>query len=242
MSVASLWNRLEPTISAEPAKSLAAYVGHKPSIAALANAGLIVPDIQQFAKEEELNPNPFNLELPEEYLRMLLLIRGLAFWGSEALTRAAVACSELQIKSQRECDRSLIGARDAARTTASEFISNPDGSHRERARNAASNCQALYKPFEDSPDSEDASKVWYHLGAPWFAAETTAEDFSLTEWDGFGPAPTSPSWGNRNSVWPQRAADAAVHWTSYPETRNAILTALIDWTMSGFGDNPRTSV
>jgi hypothetical protein len=69
--------------------------------------------------------------------------------------------------------------------------------------------------------------MWLFLGAAWFAAETAAQDFSLTEWDGPGPAGASSSWGTRNVVWPQRAAEAASELSSYGAVRDRIREELV---------------
>jgi hypothetical protein len=231
MGVARLWEQLGPTILGEPGRSLAAFFGHQESIQALSDARLAVPKMAQFAKDKEFDPNPNKLKLPREHLQTMLLLRALALWGSEALIRAAVACAELQVSRQTKCEPSLLRIRDSARITAADFVTSPDVVHRKRAKTAATACQRAYKPFEDNPDTDVAASIWHQLGAPWFAAETVSQDFSLSRWDGPGPPEASATWGNRNSVWPARAAETAAHWSSYPEVRSMIQTALVEWSV-----------
>jgi hypothetical protein len=233
MGIIRLWESVGATISADPARSLAALLGHRQSAMTLSDARLTSPDMEQMAQEIEVNPH--KLDLPQEYLRTRLLVRALALWGWEPLTRASIACAEIQIANQTHCEPSLVKIRDAARIAAEAFASCPDATHRKSAEEAADACRRLYKPYEDDPDSDDAGKVWYQLGAPWFAAETAAQDFSLTQWDGPGPTGASATWGNRNSVWPERAADAAAHWSSQPKVRMAINNALVEWAVAHAG-------
>jgi hypothetical protein len=225
------WDRWGPTVLAEPRQSLAALLGHAGSERALAAAGLRPLRLGEIAQERAFDPNPYRLKLSEEYLRTKLLIRSLTLWGWEPLARAAVACADLQREWQSECEAPLLGLRDAAWVAATEFLAAADAAHRQRAERAASPCRLAYKPFEQDQDSPVAARVWYQLGAPWCAAETAAADTSLTPWDGPGPVAASASWGNRNSVWPVRAADAAAHWSSYPEVQDRIRIALLAWTI-----------
>ena len=104
MSVRQLWAHFGSTISSEPHRSLAAFLGHKPSAILLSNAGLPLLHHENCAGEEELDPNPHELELPDEYLQTELLIRSLAFWGWDPLVRAANACSEHQLLRQEKFD------------------------------------------------------------------------------------------------------------------------------------------
>ncbi len=187
--------------------------------------------LEEIAQEPEFALNPHRLKLPEEYLRTKLLVRSLALWGWEPLARAAVACAGLQLARQPRCAAPLLGLRDGAAAAADAFLASPDADHRERAERAARGCRLAFKPFENDSDSSAAARVWYQLGAPWFAAETAAADTSLTPWDGPGPAAASPTWGNRNSVWPVRAAEAAAHWSSDREVRERIREALLAWAV-----------
>ncbi len=92
---------------------------------------------------------------------------------------------------------------------------------------------AIWELFGDfineHPDTEEARNVWTQLGAAWFAAETTAQDFKLESYDGAGPREASSTWCKRNVVWPVRAAEVAAGWSSHDEVRATIRTALLDW-------------
>lgn len=226
------WDRRGAVVVAQPKRSLAAFLGHQSSTQQLIQAGVQPVTLAELAQEREFDPNPHRLKLPDEYMQTKLLIRGLASWGCEALLRAAVACAELQMARQPPCDATLRHLRDTAKHAAIKFIEKPDAERRACAMQAAAACMAIYRPFENQPDSDEGKAVWYQLGASWFAAETAAEDSSLGEWDGPGPAAASSTWRNRMSVWPAHAAEAAAYWSSHGETQQAIQAALLAWALA----------
>ncbi len=232
MSFPGIWAAFGPTITTHPGLTLAAFLGHAPSREQLARLEITPPCLDDAKRDPVLDPNPHNLDLSQEYLGTSLLVRSLALWGWQPLVRAAAACGALQMARQATPTAAVATLQQQAMAATNAFVLNPEPAQQERARQAAKACADRYAPFEDAPDSNEAREVWRNLGAPWFAAESAAEDHRLSEWDGPGPTGASATWGNRNSVWPQRAADAAAEWSSFDAVEQAITTALLEWTLA----------
>ncbi|MEW4530007.1 hypothetical protein [Maioricimonas sp. JC845] len=229
MSIATLWAEFSESITTRPGLSLAAFLGDEAAWETLVELDLPVPDPDVFRKDRALDPNPFGLDLPQDMLENQFFVRCLAFWGWRPLLCSAVACARLQIHRHSDCPEPLLPLRTEAFEAARAFLASPDEAARQRAHQAARACYDRYEPLEDDPDSPQATEVWRELGAPWFAAETAAQDVSLHDWDAKGPPGASSTWGNRCSVWPQRAAELAAEFTSHAEVREAIRTAVLQW-------------
>ena len=193
-----------------------------------------LPSMDDFRQDGDYAVNPHNLPLDAEYLETMLLVRIAAAWGRDALVRTSLACAHVQ-KAAEQHKRSEHSERKGnALSAATAFACDPSVQTRERAEFAAKSCRETYAPFECEPDSVRAVAVWRDLGAYWFAAETAAADYSLYEWDKVvdakhREAASSPTWGARNSTWPQRAAEAAAAWSSFIAVRRAIVNELVDW-------------
>jgi hypothetical protein len=194
--------------------------------------GLPAPTFDVFRADPALDPNPHNLDLPDELLKMYFLVRVLAVWGPNALIEVAVECARFQINKQSTCSRLNRKARDDAMQAVLSHLATPSGQSFAELRMAAAACWNLYKPHEGDPDSPEATATWNELGAPWFAAETILQDSALTEWDGEPPREASCTWGNRLATWPQRAADAAAFWTSPAAVVKAVKARMLSLAAS----------
>jgi len=235
MSQSAMWELFGDAILSRHRETLGAYLGHRDLERTLQTESVLVPTIDDFRADPVFDPNPHQLELPKDCLEASLFVRSLAIWGPDVLNRSAFACAVLQLENQTACRPDLVPARDAAFGAVRAFIESPTDMHRRNVIRASEACQRLYAPYEDDPDSTDAQTVWSHLGAPWFAAETAAQDYQLEDNDGPGPREASSTWCNRNAVWPTRAADAAAEWSSYDQARAKIQQSLLDWILNTQG-------
>jgi len=229
MSHTSTWKQFGAAISSEPLRTLAAYLGHRDSQLALQTDSVPFPTIDDFRTDSVFDPNPHQLDLAEDSLDTSLLLKSLAVWGPDVLVRSAFACAALQIKQHTTCRADLKVARDSAFDAVKTSIQSPIYENHHSVKQASERCAKLYVPYEDDPDSSEANIVWSHLGAPWFAAETAAQDYKLEDYDGPGPREASPTWCRRNAVWAIRAADAAAEWSSHESVRKMIRKALLNW-------------
>lgn len=224
----AVWDQFGASILQRPELTLAAYLGAPWAVARAGAAGIAVPSAADFKRDPAFDPNPHHLALPDDYLQTMFHVRTLATWGWRPLVDLAVVCSEDQLRIASPMDDDGANrARIAAASAAKSFQADPNARNRAAARRAAEACAACYSPFESDPDSPNARTMWFYLGACWFAAETAAQDASLTQWDGPGPDAASATWRTRNAVWPQRAAEAAAEASSYPSVRNCIRDELI---------------
>ena len=230
-------------------RALAACLGDGSARAVLVSEGTDFPTLDEFRCDECYDVNPHGLRMAPSQLELLLLIRVLAAWGAEALIRAALAAGLLEQQLQHDLPADCLPVREAAvraaarfitsptpghradaERAAARFITSPTPGHRADAERAAAACRDRYAPFADQPDSAEALATHRELGAAWCAVEAAAADYRLQEYDGPGPVAASCTWGNRNSVWPQRAAEAAAQWCSHEEVRQAIVRELRAWT------------
>ena len=237
------WKTLGPTIAAAPQLSLAAWLGHAPAIALLESQGLAVPTAKVFARDPALKPDPYGLGLSRDEKAMALFTRCVAFWGPQALQRAALACAELQLSQQNQCPADLLPLRDAAMDAArrrmaalSDTTLDEAGAKaarqgtRKSAKAAAEACWARWETHKN-PDSAAATKTWKNLGAPWFAAALIGNSMKLQDYDGEPPRVASSSWGARNTTDLGRAAEVAQEWTSHAQTLGAMQDALLAWAL-----------
>ena len=229
MSHTATWNQFGAAISSHHTRTLAAYLGHFDSVKALQNDSIPFPTADDFRTDSVFDPNPHQLNLPEDELETSLLVQSLAVWGPDALIRSALACAASQITQHVACRADLVVPRDSAFDAVKTWIQSPTHEKHNSVKQASDRCARLYAPYEDDPDSSEANIIWSHLGAPWFAAETAAQEYRLEDYDGPGPREASPTWCRRNAVWPTRAADAAAEWSSHDNVRTMIRRAILDW-------------
>ena len=232
MPHSAIWELFGDFITEHPARTLAAYLGDREAELALHADSIPFPTSDDFRSDSVFDPNPHRLDLSSGYVETALLVHSLAVWGPDALIRAAFACAKLQVERQTACRPDLVGPRDAALQAVAAYLQTPTNERLQQVAAAVGWCNELYAPHEEDPDSEDARTAWTQLGAPWFAAETAAQDFKLESYDGDGPREASSTWCQRNAVWPVRAAEVAAGWSSHDEVCAAIRTALLDWIQS----------
>ncbi len=234
MGHTATWVRFGPAVTAHPGRTLAAYLGHQGSIAAFRSGSVTFPTPADFMADPDFDPNPHNLDLPEDSLATTLLVQSLAIWGPDAIMRTALACARVQVQHQPECRQDLVTPRDDALRAVEALMDSPPKERNYAAvRRAADLCTSLYSPYEEEPDAPDGEVICHQLGAPWFAAETAAQEFEIQPYDGPGPREGCPTWCRRNTVWTDRAADVAAHWASHSTVREQIRRALVEWAMSG---------
>ena len=227
-----IWKQFGAAITSHRARTLAAYLGHRNSEIALRAESVAFPTIEDFRGDSVFDPNPHQLDIPKDVLETTLLVRTVAVWGPDVVIRSAFTCSELQIKHHNTCRADLVAPRDAAREAVKKFIDSFTNENYNAVNLASTRCATVYEPYEDDPDNSDAQAVWSHLGAPWFAAETAAQEYKLEAYDGPGPREASGTWCKRNTVWAIRAAHAAADWSSHQNVRTIIRKALLDWAVN----------
>ncbi|WP_156372031.1 hypothetical protein [Acidovorax sp. Leaf78] len=225
------WKTLGTSITAAPKTSLAAWLGHRDSIAALERQGLAVPHSKIFARDPQLKSDPHGLGLSVEQKATDLFVRCVAFWGAQSIQRAALACAELQFAARNRAPAALLVLRNAAMAAARNYIACPGDATRLAAVQASEACWQHWEKHRN-PDSAAARATWEHLGAPWFAATLAGDAMDLTEYDGPPPRVASSTWGARSTSHLNRAAEAAGHWTSPAEALRAMQEALLAWALS----------
>lgn len=223
----SLWADFHEHLRQSPEVTLGAYLGHPGALALAARDGLRAPTAADFRRDPTFDPNPHRLALEAAHCELLFCVGTLAAWGWRPLVLSAVVCSREQLAHQPVED-ALTQARLEAARSAEAFLINPSDATRSGARAAAKFCEELIAPHEDAPDSALARATWDGLGAAWCAAETAAQDYALSPWDGPPPAESSATWRTRCSVWPRRAAEAAARLTSNERVWQSIRAALCD--------------
>lgn len=225
------WNAFGATVTVHPQRSLAAWLGHAPSVAALESQACPVPKASVLVLDPDLKPDPYGLGLSAEQKSAALFVRCVALWGPQALQRAALACAELQWLVQTRCPAALQPLRDAAMAGARAHAARPGESTRLAARVAAEACWARWERHRN-PDSAAAKNTWEALGAPWFAATLAGRDMPLETYDGPPPRVASSSWGARHTTDLGRAVEAAEHWAGHTQVLEAMTTALLTWALS----------
>jgi hypothetical protein len=230
------WKALGTTIVAAPKTSLAAWLGHGASIADLEQQGLEIPHSKNFARDPQLRPDPYGVGLSGEQKATDLFVRCVAFWGAQAIQRAALACAELQFAAQTRGPSALLVLRNCAMFAARSYMDRPGENTRVAAVEASEACWQRWEKHRN-PDRAAARTTWEHLGAPWFAATLAGDAMELREYDGPPPRVASSSWGARNTSHLHRAAEAAGHWTSPAQALLAMQDALLAWALS---DAPET--
>ncbi len=233
MAKTEFWNQFGETILESPHLTLAAFLGHDQSIAVAKQHSIHFPKTADFQIDPAYDPNFHKLDLDEESLNSTFLILCISAWGAEALVRAVNACSLLQCMHHFSCSSNLKSLRNDAAFTLQTLIDMPTMEVRQKASGLLRQCQNTYRPHEDDPNSDEAHLAWFHLGAPWFGLETALgnmgarRDCGETE-----PAPSNSTWCARETVWPDRALDAAAHWSSHAIVRATIRSTLVAWAVS----------
>jgi len=225
------WKALGATLTSAPKTSLAAWLGHRDSIAALERQGLAIPHSKIFARDPQLKPDPHGLGLSVEQKATDLFVRCVAFWGAQSIQRAALACAELQFAARNRAPAALLVLRNAAMAAARNYIACPGEATRLAAVQASEACWQHGEKHRN-PDSAAARATWEYLGAPWFAATLAGDAMDLTEYDGPPPRVASSTWGARSTSHLNHAAEAAGHWTSPAEALRAMQEALLAWALS----------
>jgi hypothetical protein len=230
MTKTEFWNRFGNTILDAPHLTLAAFLGHAPSIEVANRQSIRFPTPADFQSDRAYDPNYFKLDLDDDYLRSSFLILCISAWGGEALIRAVNKCSQLQCLHHDSCSPTLKPLRDEVALALHKLVDAPTPNVRQSATELLRRCQELYRPHEDDPDSDAASMTWLHLGAPWFGLETVLgnlcarQDCGETE-----PGPSNSTWCARETVWPIRAINAAAHWSSHSIVRETVQSTLLNW-------------
>ena len=233
MAITAIWQRFGREISAQPHQTLAAFLGHADSIAALDRQGLGFPAPVDFANDPAYDPNPHGLGMSADRVSLDRLTLSLMTWGKAPVLHMANACSHLQCAHQSTGSAALINLRDAAASALQCYLDDPADQNLARLRDACKECLNAYQPYEDSPDSDIAQQTWVQLGAPWLAAEAACGDWSPQKYDGAPPPESQSTWIRRNAVWPQRAAETAAYWSSCRIVRDAIMSTALDWATRG---------
>ena len=111
MNHTATWKQFGTAISSQHARTLAAYLGHRDSELALQTDSIPFPTSDDFRADSVFDPNPHQLDLPEDLLETSLLVQSLAVWGPDALIRSAFACATMQIKHQTTCRAARCSTR-----------------------------------------------------------------------------------------------------------------------------------
>ncbi len=233
MAKTELWDDFGESILASPELTLAAFLGHEPSMIFARQQSILFPAKSDFQADQTYDPNPHKLKLAADELDSTFLMRCVSTWGAEPLQHAVNACSQLQCERHDLCSPQLLPLRTEAAWTLQKLINSPSPATRRKANEVLLKCKVAYRQFEKSPDSAEAQQVWYHLGAPWFGLETATGDLAARiDCGETVPAPSNSSWCARVTVWPVRAIDAAAHWSSHVVAQEAVRSTLISWAAS----------
>lgn len=216
MSLLTSWTRFGQAIAHYPSESLASFFGDEEARSELKRRGVEAPTTQDLVSDSGFW---FDWEKPAATLDFTT--RALGLWGREPVIECALACAALQIEHEPERDDELRSLRDEVWHALQSVTLDSAGKVPAGLKRVLERCDKAYRPFEDGDDPK-GSHVWYALGAPWFAAETLAQDWALQAYDGEGPPQGTKSWVWRNSAWPRRAVDAAVHWSSEETVRERL--------------------
>ena len=232
MAATKFWTRFGDTIIASPHLTLAAFLGHAPSVAMANERSVRFPKTNDFQVDPAYDPNPHKLDLDEESLKSAFFLKCISAWGGEVLVRTVNACSLLQCLHHSSYSPKFTALRNAAAHALQGMIDLPSPTSRKVAKAVLVKCQSEYRRHEDDPDSEEAGEVWYCLGAPWCGLETALGDLAARPDCGEQePGPGNASWCARATVWPERALDAAAHWSSHSLVRQVIESTLLAWTI-----------
>jgi hypothetical protein len=230
MATTKFWTRFGDTIIASPHLTLAAFLGHAPSIAIANERSVLFPRTSDFQLDPAYDSNPHKLDLDEQSLQSAFFVRCLSVWGGEALIRAVNACSLLQCLHHSSCSTKYKSLRNAAAHALQAMVDLPSPTTHKVAKAVLLKCQAEDRRFENDPDTDEASEVWYCLGAPWCGLETALGNLQARPDCGEQePGPSNATWCARASVWPERALDAAAHRSSHALARAVIKSALLAW-------------
>jgi hypothetical protein len=172
MATTKFWTRFGDTIIASPHLTLAAFLGHAPSIAIANERSVLFPRTSDFQLDPAYDSNPHKLDLDEQSLQSAFFVRCLSVWGGEALIRAVNACSLLQCLHHSSCSTKYKSLRNAAAHALQAMVDLPSPTTHKVAKAVLLKCQAEDRRFENDPDTDEASEVWYCLGAPWCGLET----------------------------------------------------------------------
>ena len=230
MAKTDLWDDYGDSILAAPYLTLAAFLGHKPSMTFARKNTVLFPAESDFKADRAYDPNPHKLKLPADTINSKFLIQCISTWGAEPLVLAAHVCSKLQCHHQRSSLPEVEPIQTEAASVLQELIDSPSSAIHTKANAVLLKCQTLYRQYAKSPDSVNAQQIWYDLGAPWFGLETVLGNLEVRSDCGeTEPAPSNSTWCNRVTVWPERAIDAAAHWSSHAVAQVAVRSALIEW-------------
>ena len=238
MAITQFWKRFGDSILEAPHLTLAASLEHAPSIVVAKQHSIKFPKVADFEVDPHYDPNSHKLDLEEEFLYSKFLLMCISAWGAEALVRAVNACSLLQCMHHSSCSPKFKRLRNDAAFALQALMDNPSAESRKKADDLRRQCEASYRPHEDAPDTSDAHENWYHLGAPWFGLETALSDLATRgDYNEDEPAPSNSSWLARETVWPERAIDAAAHWSSHSLARDVVKSTLLVWALSKLAES-----
>lgn len=92
--------------------------------------------------------------------------------------------------------------------------------------------EGRYQPHaHGSGDRAEGTRLWRIFGAPWFAAESAAQDWRLREYDKGELASESQSWNLRCAVWPIRALEVVIDEVGNSTARSTVEQALLAWAL-----------
>jgi hypothetical protein len=235
MAKTEFWKQFGETILQSPHLTLAAFLGHHQSIAVAKKHSIHFPTTADFQIDPAYDPNVRKLDLDDESVESTFFILCISAWGAEALMHAVNACSHLQCMYHFSCSTKFKSLRNDAAFTLQTLIDMPTAEVRQKATDLLRQCQNVYRPHESDPDSEAAHIAWFHLGAPWFGLETALGNLGVRNDCGeTEPAPSNSTWCARKTVWPDRAIDAAAHWSSHAMVRATIRSTLIAWAVNHY--------
>jgi hypothetical protein len=230
MAITQVWKRFGDSILAMPHLTLAAFLGHAPSIAIAKESSIRFPRTADFQIDPAYDPNIHRLDLDEDYLSSKFLLKCISTWGAEPLIRAANACSLLQCMHHASCHPKYRLLRNEAAFALQNLVDAATPKARLTADEIRRNCESHHSLNENVPNSPEAHVCWYHLGAAWFGLETALGNMEArNELNEGEHAPSNSSWIARQTVWPERAIDAAAHWSSHSLAVLAVKSTLIAW-------------
>lgn len=230
MPITKLWTRYGENLLQSPRITLGAYLGDGEFVAQAKSRGVLYPTECDLSGERGYCPNRHNLPLDPGYVSACFLVHCVATWGLLPLMRIAKTCSGIHCETRTPAKQLHRNVRTSAADVVDCLSRGTNQYNMAEAREVLDRCEALYRPFEQNPDSADAGEVWDDLGAPWCALafllgrREIREDCGEQE-----PAPAYSTWVIRNSVWPCRCVDSAAKYSSFSSVESSIRSSLLAW-------------
>lgn len=161
---------------AESRIRMAAALGSRLAGAALAAVGGECPNMTELVEAELQHANPHGLDLPPALVRLNALVLVAAAGGESALCMVAADCATAEAPLHRDSTHRAL--RDSALACLSMGADTGAEAVEPDRRAVVEEMRRRYSEAGEGADEREAERVWYALGAPWFALETVLQDWA----------------------------------------------------------------